>query len=438
MDDLITRCARLIQPQESPAYLVGGSVRDQLLGRVIHDVDLAVSSGALAIARRLADALGGAFFPLDVERQIGRVVMSDQTVIDVAQLRGPDIATDLAARDFTINAMARPLDNLAVLIDPRHGADDVQARIIRAASERAFATDPARLLRAVRLAVELGFSIDPSTLVWLERDTPLLASVAGERLRDELLRLVQQPDVAGGLLYLANSGMLAQILPHALVDTKRLRVIANLAELCTRFEQRPQPSAVPAANGLTIEHTLSTYADLLGADLTIDIPGGRTSALIARLSLVYDDAASAATDLSRLRFQRDEIQYMRALVGNRNRLEQVRIPVDALSAHRFFRDSGARAGRMGLLVIALARTLGEHETASTIDKASALLKIYSEAYDRVIAPRPLLSGAELAKRFGLRGKSIGLALLLLIEAQVAGRVHSASDAEVYLAESKGF
>src|SRR5437870_10806121 len=135
--------------------------------------------------------------------------MPDHMVIDVAQLRGRDIAADLAARDFTINAMARPLDDLTVLIDPQHGADDVQARIIRAASEQAFVSDPARLLRAVRLAVELGFSIDPATHTWLERDTPLLTTVAGERLREELLRLVQQPDVAAGLATLANSRMLA-------------------------------------------------------------------------------------------------------------------------------------------------------------------------------------------------------------------------------------
>ena len=118
MDDLLARCITLLGADSTAAWLVGGTVRDQLLGRDSHDIDIAVASGALAIARKLANVLGGAYFPLDVERETGRVVMPNRAVIDVAMLRGSDIQDDLAARDFTINALARSLADPGHLIDP--------------------------------------------------------------------------------------------------------------------------------------------------------------------------------------------------------------------------------------------------------------------------------------------------------------------------------
>src|SRR5689334_3383869 len=138
MDDLLARCVDVLQAEGSAAWLVGGTVRDQLLGRDRHDIDIAVTSGALSIARRLANLLGGAYFPLDVEREIGRIVMPDRTVIDVALLRGSDIQDDLAARDFTINALARSLTDPSRLIDPFDGERDLRARILRAVSDQVF------------------------------------------------------------------------------------------------------------------------------------------------------------------------------------------------------------------------------------------------------------------------------------------------------------
>jgi poly(A) polymerase len=152
------------------AYLVGGYVRDFLLGRATADIDIAVQGDARGIARDVAEALSGTFVLLDDENRVGRVVVSERRApsggswnVDLSSLRG-DIENDLAQRDFTVNAMAiemkEPEDTGFHLIDPLGGQRDLKAKLIRAVGELAFEDDPARLLRAIRLAAELGMTIE--------------------------------------------------------------------------------------------------------------------------------------------------------------------------------------------------------------------------------------------------------------------------------------
>src|SRR5262245_9168829 len=103
---------RAALPPKLPVWVVGGALRDAWLRRPIHDLDFAVDGDGLAAARRVADALGAAFYPLDAERSIGRVIVSQSgqdLTLDFSRLRGGDLNTDLALRDFTLNAMAAPL-----------------------------------------------------------------------------------------------------------------------------------------------------------------------------------------------------------------------------------------------------------------------------------------------------------------------------------------
>ena len=196
MNDLLARCVTFFQKQRLEAYLVGGAVRDMLLGRECHDLDFAVPREALQVARELANALGGAYYPLDEERETGRIVMPDRNVVDVALLRGDHIEADLAARDFTINAMALPpllaayhLPQLNI-IDPLNGVSDLRARLLRVVSDQTFVNDPLRLLRAVRIAGELNFTIEAYTESLIRRDAALLAQASGERVREELLNIL--------------------------------------------------------------------------------------------------------------------------------------------------------------------------------------------------------------------------------------------------------
>ncbi|NPA93792.1 MAG: CCA tRNA nucleotidyltransferase, partial [Chloroflexi bacterium] len=151
-------------PQE--VYLVGGTVRDLLRGHPIHDVDLVVPRDGLAFARKLANNLKAAFYPLDASRDTGRIILgegSQRMIIDVAVFRGPTLEDDLRARDFTVNAMAMPLHQPTQLIDPTQGLRDLKDKRLRACTSHAFADDPLRVLRGVRLAVALQFRIEPQT-----------------------------------------------------------------------------------------------------------------------------------------------------------------------------------------------------------------------------------------------------------------------------------
>ena len=145
-----------------PAWLVGGAVRDRLLGRATDDVDIAVAGDPRGPARRIAKATGGAAFQLSHEfggwRAVGR---GHAWHVDLVILRDGEITADLAARDFTINAMAEPLAG-GELLDPHGGRADLDARRLRMVSPGALADDPLRTLRAIRLAVS-GSMIRPWT-----------------------------------------------------------------------------------------------------------------------------------------------------------------------------------------------------------------------------------------------------------------------------------
>lgn len=163
---IVTALSALADHFPAPVYLVGGVVRDALLNRASHDLDLATGADALAIARLIADRLHGAYFVLDLERNVGRAIVNFDSVkyaIDVAQFRHDtqttgDLASDLRARDFTINALAVQLggDQRAVY-DVMGGLADLSLRRLRRCSLSSISDDPVRALRAVRQSAAFKF-----------------------------------------------------------------------------------------------------------------------------------------------------------------------------------------------------------------------------------------------------------------------------------------
>ena len=185
------------------AYVVGGAVRDELLGRPVLDIDVACREPQ-RVARAYRGAAGGAAFLLSERHGAWRVALPDGRTVDFTELRGT-VEDDLAGRDFTINAIAVPVAGGAP-IDPHGGRADASARILRAVSDRVFVEDPLRLLRAVRLEDDLGFRLEPATEALVRRDAGLCASPAGERILAELARLS-----ADGYRRLAELGLLERL-----------------------------------------------------------------------------------------------------------------------------------------------------------------------------------------------------------------------------------
>ncbi|RIK32072.1 MAG: hypothetical protein DCC52_05465 [Chloroflexi bacterium] len=199
---MLERLRAFLRTRAAQTYLVGGTVRDLLLGRAIHDVDVVVAGDASALARAFADEIGAAFYVMDESFDVARVIWDSGTtraLVDFARLRGQDIAQDLQTRDFTVNAMAADAVHwqgaAAAVIDPLNGLDDLAAKRLRAVSDEIFRNDAVRLARAVRLETELNLVADDATAALLRRDAPLLAHAPSERVRDELMRILSADNV---------------------------------------------------------------------------------------------------------------------------------------------------------------------------------------------------------------------------------------------------
>jgi len=459
---------------------VGGAVRDALLDCPIHDWDFAVERDAMGLARAVADALGGAYFPLDTERDAGRVVLAvadgTRLELDFAALRGAGLEADLLARDFTINALA--LDETGTLVDPTGGQADLEGGRVRAASERVFRDDPVRLLRAVRMEAGLGFEIEPQTAAWLRRDAPLLALPSAERVRDEFVRLLalqgaathlQRLDEFGLLPYmmpeLASLKGLTQSPPHRFDVWRHTLLVVDALEgviaAATGREVGPSTlvDAPPAAWG-ELARVLVQFAGDVTAHLAVEVSGGRGRATLLKLAALLHDvgkpetwslgedgcihfynhelvgAQIAAARLQRLRFSRDEVGRVRVMVGQHLRPAHLArtAQVTRRAVYRYFRATGCAGVEVVLLCLAdhLATwgpNLQEQRRARRLEVAETLLAHYFERHEETVAPPPLLTGHDLMAELGLaEGPEVGRLLETVREAQAAGEVRTREQA----------
>jgi tRNA nucleotidyltransferase (CCA-adding enzyme) len=233
-------------------YLVGGSVRDILLGEPNFDVDVVVEGDAIALARDLAEKLEGrvrahpkfgtAVVLYGDDERVDLVTARSETYHAPAVLPTVDpgsIDEDLHRRDFTINAMAVSLkgENLGQLVDPFGGRTDLDAGFIRVLHDRSFIDDPTRILRAIRYEDRYGFRMDEET-VRLAREciaTGHVGDLSGARLRDELVALLEEGDVSHAIPRLAELGAEKEIHPHVVADEEAVRFFDRLRELNTRY-----------------------------------------------------------------------------------------------------------------------------------------------------------------------------------------------------------
>ena len=206
-------------------WLVGGSVRDAMLGRPVVDIDVASERAAAELGPELASALGG---KVGARSEFGTCKLRvGRRSVDLATARGEryerpgalpdvwaaDMRADLARRDFSVNAMAASLhpDRFGALLDTEGGAADLAAGVVRALHERSFQDDATRILRAARYASRLDFAVEPATLRWIERDAACLQTISGARLRGELARILDEAAPVPALLLAGRLGALAAI-----------------------------------------------------------------------------------------------------------------------------------------------------------------------------------------------------------------------------------
>lgn len=473
-----------------PIYLVGGVVRDALLGRTagVSDLDVIVERNALAVARRVADRLGWAFYPLDEGRDVARLVFTAGTtplVCDVAAMRGGDLFLDLQARDFTVNAMALRWQGRGSheLIDLSGGQADVAARLLRRVTPTGLAEDPIRLLRAVRLAVQLDFTIEEQTLLQILRISDTVRLSSPERIRDELWKMLASPAPDVAVEMMRSHGLLRPILPEVAdlegvaqspphdndVYQHTLRVMRYAVDLRDWLLGRPQTrhdEATATWQAMLAPHrfdllplmTAPTAGERRNADWLVwhalwhDVgkPATRTAEALgdgaARFRFLDHETVGAAMTARRLdwlKFSRNEVQLAEMIVRAHMRPHHLDAsfgidPISRRARYRFFRDTGGqhRDHNAGIdtVLLALADYQGIY-AASPPPNWQGYVRHLGELIAYALAPdgfhemrTPLVDGRQLMACFQLPpGPLVGDLLERLREAQAAGEIATAEE-----------
>ena len=425
-DERIGLLATLAEQFEVQVFLVGGCLRDVVMGRPVHDFDFALSGSEEDLPVEFASRSGGRFFWLDRERRQARVVsarVGDAFTFDFAPIRGRGIHDDLALRDFTINALALPVTHEGGrLLDPLHGMRDIAEGRIRACNSGAFNDDPLRLLRAVRFAATLDFTIEANTWQGMLSCPLLLEGVAGERIRDELFLLLGAPNVAASLEMLRSSGLLPLIIPAVAHNGEYLSNLAGHITFAAEAERVLEDCG----------RLFPADREKLAAHLERPVEGGIP--LLSLLKLAAFLSGKGARE--RIRSCADRVR-----LGTKARAELLALcdcatsfpalPEDSPGERvlfRFFRDR--TPGGPELVILPLAARLISPETAAR------LVTYYFRDY-RSTDARLLLSGDQVMDLLAIGpGRQLGMLLEILREAESSGQVSSVGEAREFLLKNQ--
>ncbi|HEX7298966.1 MAG TPA: HDIG domain-containing protein [Solirubrobacteraceae bacterium] len=442
------------------AWLVGGALRDRLLGRPTPDLDVVVDGDVRGAARRLGRGLGGASFELSDQFGAWRVVERDRAwQVDITPLRGGSLEADLAARDLTVNAMAEPLGG-GDLVDPHGGARDLEERRLRMVSPEAFAADPLRAVRVARLATELGFEVEPATAQAVRAQAPAVATVSPERVFAELRRVVTADAAVQGMELIDELGLTAQVLPeltalrgveqnpyhHRDVHGHTLEVLQATIDL----ERDPAAALGDDALGAPVSALLAEpLADQLtrggalrfGALLhDVAKPLTRTELPDGRIGFPHHDeqgAEMARAALARLRASERLRAHVAALARHHLRLGFLvhDMPLDRRAIYRYIVACEPVEADVTLLSVADRLATRGHTADEAIARHLELARgVLVETLERRAAgPQPpLVRGDELAAELGIApGPALGVLMAQIAEARFAGEVTTPEEAVAF-------
>jgi poly(A) polymerase len=223
----------------SCCYLVGGAVRDALLGRPVHDVDFAMDQDPTFLARSWAQYLGAPWFWLDEARRQSRVLFMTserELTFDFAPFRAENLEGDLLGRDFTVNALAVEVQQ-GEMFDPLGGLNDLKSRVLKACADNSYLDDALRVLRAARFIAVLDLQPESHTRNLAGQAAPHLKKVAGERLKAELYHLFEAPEPWRGLDFLADCGALPELFGPGSHPAERHELVQNAKDFSQLLER---------------------------------------------------------------------------------------------------------------------------------------------------------------------------------------------------------
>jgi tRNA nucleotidyltransferase/poly(A) polymerase len=466
---------------EVDVWLVGGALRNHLLGLESVDYDFVVKEDARSLARRVANSIGANYYDLDSERDSGRVLLlNDQNLevnLDFACIRGLDIQEDLRARDFTINAMAIQIPRIDQVIDPTGGVQDLKDKVLRICDPTAIEDDPIRALRASRLVIQYNLSIEPETLSAIREGSHHISNTSSERLRDELFRIFNLPFPGRVLRLLDQISLievlfpelgalrgLAQPLPHEFDAWKHtLSVIDHLGTILAGLGRQHDVEVSSEMVIGEITYRLGRFRDQINNHLEMQLSHGRTIRQLLYLGALFHDAgkpasykrfddrirfigheqvgsAIMATKASELRLSNTEVRWLQELVLNHLRPELLeREPeLSRRAIYRFLNSSQDASSEVVLL--SLADVLGKQTPpinqellSKRVGIARTLLEAYFESSHEEYHPVPLIKGDEIVRELNISpGPEIGRLLEALKEAQALKEVKTKADARDFI------
>ncbi|MEW5857643.1 MAG: CCA tRNA nucleotidyltransferase [Cyanobacteriota bacterium] len=458
-----------------PAYMVGGAVRDALLGRrrEYRDLDFVLLADAVKTARKIASRYKAGFVLLDAQRQIARVVF-EQATVDIAQAEGSNLEIDLQRRDYTMNAIAYN-PQTGELIDPLNGYADLQQGIIRMVSPKNLQDDPLRLLRAYRQAAQLNFTIESDTQSVIRQLAPLLGQVSAERVQAEFAYLLNTSEGTPWIIAAVEDGLLQTWFPSASTSPRPLPnpplqgegtvpspqplpnpplqsegTIGRLEGFISPpfqeglgksdFHQPITPPLSPlpvngegvwgrgSKNLSTILPAVERSAVVLGEtwpELAIflsSLVGDtlKTSWLgITKLATLLSPVPEAAeAELLNLKYSRAEIRAITTALKLLPQLQSFQMSLG--EQYLFFREAGQVFP--AIIVLAVA-------TGVSIAELTPLINRYLTPDDPVAHPAPLVSGKDLIQTFNLpSGPQVGKFLTAIGVARAEGKISTPAEA----------
>jgi tRNA nucleotidyltransferase/poly(A) polymerase len=419
-------------------YLVGGSVRDLLLNQSITDFDFALADDAIAFAKAFADKIGAAFVKLDEQPPTARIVIREtRFTLDFVGFRAETLEADLRLRDLTINAMALDLSSLLTkpevnLIDPCGGFSDLEGRTLCFPSEEVVIDDPLRLLRVYRFSAQLGFEISEATIDLIRRHRNRLPQVSTERIRDELIKILNVKNATVYLRRMDETRLLSQIMP----EIEKVRGLYQDAldrslRALEMFEAKPMPD------------TLQLYRPQIEAYLHEQLTHDLCRRQIVKLALLLRNSGTetAVQTTNRLRLGRKPTQLMRCLVQNRLHL------MDSMDGNgqierreiiHFLRNTGD--DWLGVLLLSyvlsyanIRTSQGNAPPADELSKVAAAMKQIVDFYYHEISPiierGRLITGDDILRTFGVTpGVKIGRILQHIEDLQLEGEIRTPEEA----------
>jgi tRNA nucleotidyltransferase/poly(A) polymerase len=473
-----------LKPNQS-LYIVGGAVRDVLLGRELNDLDFVLSEDPTSLARAVSQKLNAGFFVLDDERRTARVVYRRDFPLDFVKFTGEDLISDLKHRDFTINAVAIQVSNLEKLIDPLGGIKDLAAGVLRACSDRSLLEDPVRVLRGIRLAMQFNLHYAENLPKLMKAASLELPQTSYERQRDEFFKILEGPKPAEGMMHCHRFDVFKTMIPpltaqedvpasppHTLpLFEHTVRVIKYLDLLLKSIQKQFEAEEHLPWWQSRFLSTLGKYSENITSYFDKQITPGRSrKGLLFFCGLLHDigkpDTLTVGEDgylhfynhakvgaklawevAKKLHLSNAESEWTQKVVKYHMDLLPLLIndrKPTRKEVYRFYKKTGETGLAIALLI--LADTLGTYNQNLSQEKwdqaltvCEVLLSAWWEDQESVVNPKLLLNGNDLQQRFGLEpGREIGFLLEKLEEAQAIGEVQTEEEAEFFIQnEMKG-